>query len=168
MSTVTPNDNYPAYLRFIASLIKKISSQRPLAYASEVGEASRPLVNKWVVRSAYGLSFAYVFADIGIKTYEVKNKGKDAMKWKALDLGIWHTFASMFVPAVTIHTIVKVSSNNLKKFPSVLTRLPRFGKFIPSIIGLLSIPLIIHPIDHATDFVIHIQFPVTMMAVATV
>jgi hypothetical protein len=35
----------------------------------------------------------------------------------------------------------------------VLTRLPRFGKFIPSIIGLLSIPLIIHPIDHATDFV---------------
>lgn len=68
--------------------LKKGASIRPLAYASEVREASRPLVNKWVARGAYGLSFAYVFVDIGVKTYEVKNNGREAMKWKALDLGI--------------------------------------------------------------------------------
>ena len=39
---------------------------RPLAYASEFGESFRPFVHPYFVNSMYGLSFFYVFVDVGI------------------------------------------------------------------------------------------------------
>lgn len=146
----TDDDNYLAYSRNVANILKNTFTYRPMAYASEVGESLRPVTKQFIVRGAYALSFGYVFTDIGIKTHAMKHLGNDAMVKNAIDLTIWHGLASMAIPAFTIHTIVKYSSVGLKHFPKVYGT--KYGKFLPSILGLVSIPFIIHPIDHMTDY----------------
>jgi len=148
------NGQYLAYFRNIGSVLRNlfVTSARPLAYTSEVGESFRPLIPNWSVRTLYGISIGYVLVDTGIKTYDVKHLGQKQMIIKGGDTLLWHTFASMILPAVTIHTIVKSSSTVLTRF-NTLNRFPKVGKFLPTIIGLGSIPFIIHPLDHITDFV---------------
>lgn len=46
---------------------KALSGSRPLAFASEVGVASKPILPPWLYKSTWGLSLAAVGADIGIK-----------------------------------------------------------------------------------------------------
>lgn len=75
------------------------------------------------------------------------------MKWKAIDLGIWHTSASIIIPTVTIHSVVKITSYGITKFSSKNIKMPGFYRFIPSIIGLAFIPIIINPIDNITDYI---------------
>lgn len=126
-----------------------MASSRPLAYASEMGESVRPLVPPFFVRFLYGVSWGYVILDTAVKTYSVKDQGREIMSYYAMDTSIWHTFASMALPAFTIHSIVKYSGKLLKNFVNPLSR---FGRFGPTIIGMSSIPFIIHPLDHFTDW----------------
>jgi fission process protein 1 len=123
---------------------------RPLAYASELGESMRPVINKNFVRFLYGVSWGYVILDTGIKTYSVKQHGNEAMIYSCLDTSIFHTFASMALPAFTIHSIVKYSLKFLKK---TIGEKSRLTKFLPVALGLTSIPFIIHPLDHGTEWV---------------
>ena len=121
---------------------------RPLAYASELGESVRPLVPKLLVKSLYGISWGYIILDTIAKTYSVRDQGREKMSFYATDLFIWHGLASMMLPALTIHSIVKFSGRVIKKFANPISKL---GKIVPTIFGLASIPFIIHPLDHATD-----------------
>ena len=131
-----------------------LASYRPLAYASEVGESFRPVIPVGAVRSLYGLSFAYCGADIALKTMDIKKHGygQDKVITKALDLTVWHGFASMALPAFTIHSIVKYSGKVLKQLPQVKTY-PKVGLWTPVFLGLSSIPFIIHPLDDLTTYV---------------
>ena len=64
------------------------------------------------------------------------------------DTALWHSIASMGLPAFTIHSIVKYSTLALKN-----TQLdPKIKVAIPVVLGLGSIPFIIHPLDHITDY----------------
>merc|ERR1719493_262691 len=74
---------------------------RPMAYASEFGESFRPFVNKKVVNTMYGLSFAYVFADVGFTCYRIRDKPQDVVMYTALDQSLWHGMASLAMPAIT-------------------------------------------------------------------
>lgn len=126
-----------------------MNTGRPLAYASELGESARPLVPSWVVRSLYGISWGYVIMDTVVKTYSVKDQGKEKMSYYALDQVIWHSFASMMLPSITIHTIVKYSGKMINKMVKPNTFVGRYGA---TILGLSSIPFIIHPFDRLTDY----------------
>jgi fission process protein 1 len=126
---------------------------RPLAYASEVGESFRPLFPLWLVRTFYGVSWAYVFVDTGVKTYEVREHGTEAMAYKACDLFAWHSIASMALPAFSIHSMVKYSGKAIQKVSETRALPERLKKFGPTAFGLGMIPFIIHPLDHLTDFV---------------
>lgn len=162
----TNNDDYRflAYFRNLGILAKKgfllfghgVSSARPLAYASEFGESLRPIAPKWFVRGMYGLSIGYVISDIGIKIHEIKDQGTETILMKAGELTLWHTSASLVLPAVCIHTIVKSSTKLLDIVKHMVEKrgmkLPKHAKFAPVILGLSSIPFIIHPIDEITDF----------------
>ncbi|KAL9933494.1 hypothetical protein V8E36_007670 [Tilletia maclaganii] len=61
---------YAARLRTFA-----IASSRYVAFTSEVGEAIRPLVSPAVVRAAYGISWAYIFGDVGYAGYRTWKTG---------------------------------------------------------------------------------------------
>jgi fission process protein 1 len=131
-----------------------IAQQRFLAYASEAGESFRPIIPKYMVNFAYAASIIYVGADIAVHTHQMirENKPRNEIILKTTDRTIWHSFASMLLPAFTVHAIVKYCGkgfNNLAYF----NRYPRVRTWGPTMIALTSIPFIIHPIDHATDFV---------------
>jgi mitochondrial fission process protein 1 len=135
------------YGSILLRTIGTIAKTRPAAYASEVGEAFRPVVPNVLVKSAYGLSLIYVASDIYIRTTHSTNTNKSIIVADALT---YHTFASMLIPAITIHSIVKYTNKlttNVKSIP--------IKKFGPSALGLLSIPFIIHPIDDLTDLVMN-------------
>lgn len=125
---------------------------RPTAYASEVGEALRRVTPLWFVNSMYGASILYVLVDTGVSTVSAyKNNEKQVIsnrKHAAIvcaDQIVWHTFASMVLPAVTIHTIVKYAGK--------LLRGTRYASVLPAVIGLTSIPFIIHPLDNSVTSV---------------
>ena len=153
-ASVLENSRGLVYTSRVAAVMKNLptimAGSRPLAYASEVGESFRTVSHPTFVRFMYGLSWSYVILDTAIKTYGMKKHGREAMTYCCLDTSIFHTFASMALPAFTIHSIVKYSAKLLKKS---LGQDSKFSKLLPVFLGLSSIPFIIHPLDHFTEYV---------------
>ncbi|XP_058449819.1 mitochondrial fission process protein 1 [Malaya genurostris] len=128
---------------------------RYLGYANEVGEAFRPLIKKIFVHASYGVSISYVLADTAdksIKQYEKPVALGGGPRGAAIATGdtlIWQMFASVIIPGYTINRICWVSKKALEKGK---VKGP-LRKWVPTAIGLLAIPFIIHPIDRGVDFV---------------
>ena len=77
---------------------------------------------------------------------KLKEQQNQHITMNMTDRAIWHSGASLVFPAFTIHTIVDNSKKLLMKSQF---RSPNLGA---TFLGLVSIPLIIHPIDHFTDW----------------
>ena len=127
---------------------------RPLSYASELGEAVRPLISPVFVKALYGISIVYIMTDVGFKLYEYPKNNVQPLMFKTLDLCLWHMSASLIVPAVIIHSTVKFSNKIIKRATKNRPKLAMRTRLLPSLIGLASIPFIIHPIDKTTDYVL--------------
>ena len=142
-------NNWMGYPAWMARLF---ASQRYFAYTSEVGESFRPLIPRPLVNTAYGISIGYVFADVYVNTHDQFQKTKDIKKTSIMagDLLLWHTFASMVFPAVSIHSIVKYSGKAMDF--TTIKNVPIFRRWLPTLLGLGSIPFIIHPLDRMTDY----------------
>ncbi|XP_040106994.1 mitochondrial fission process protein 1 isoform X3 [Oryx dammah] len=107
---------------------------RYLGYANEVGEAFRSLVPAAVVWLSYGVSSSYVLAD----AIDKGKKARDAL-------------ASVAIPGFTINRVCAASLYIL----SSATRWPlAVRKWTTTALGLLAIPIIIHPIDRSVDFLL--------------
>lgn len=68
--TVDTNYRYSAYAARIRTIL--LSAHRYVAYTSDIGESFRPVAHPWLVRSAYGISWAYIGGDVineGYKAY---------------------------------------------------------------------------------------------------
>lgn len=59
---------YAAYTNRIRTILT--SAHRYVAYTSEVGESFRPVAHPLLVRSAYGISWAYILGDVGYEGYK--------------------------------------------------------------------------------------------------
>jgi fission process protein 1 len=131
-----------------------LSQQRPLAYASECGEAMRPVVKPTWVRASYGLSWAYIGADTGLQTLDhwTKTRNTEQTAIRFADTAVFHSFASMALPALTIHTVVRQSGKFLSvpSVASVFKSIPRVHAALPTLLGLATIPFIVHPLDELT------------------
>jgi fission process protein 1 len=133
------------------------SPLRYLGYANEVGESFRYQYPKFVVPS-YVVAFGYCLADAGTSgrdtyTESIHKKSStpelDAVA-STMDTLIWQSLASVTIPGATINMIVKASRFAVAKSPMVLPAL--VSTWLPTGIGLGSVPLIIHPIDNAVDW----------------
>ena len=151
--------NYIPYTIFISrTLPRLIAAQRALAYASEVGESFRPVTFRWIVNLSYGLSFLYVGADTYLKAvaeYEKPISPETQLHRTGivtLDTLIWHSMASIVFPGLSIHTIVKYAKKGVAA-TSIPQRSVKLGAALPTVIGLASIPFVIHPLDHLADFI---------------
>lgn len=131
---------------------------RYLGYANEVGEAFRSLVPAAVVWLSYGVSSSYVLAD-------AIDKGKKAgeqvpspeagrstrMTVAVVDTLVWQALASVALPGFTINRVCAASLYLL----GTATRWPlSVRKWTTTTLGLLTIPIIIHPIDRSVDFLL--------------
>ncbi|XP_014237221.1 mitochondrial fission process protein 1 [Trichogramma pretiosum] len=126
---------------------------RYLGYSNEVGEAFRSIVPKSVVWSSYIAACGYVLADTLHKGYHTYQNEKSPNQIKKVVLStsdtlIWQGFASVIIPGLTINRICALThfiQNKTTARP--LLRSP----WISTIVGLVSIPFIIHPIDEFVE-----------------
>ncbi|KAF5929139.1 hypothetical protein HPG69_019159 [Diceros bicornis minor] len=123
---------------------------RYLGYANEVGEAFRSLVPAAVVWLSYGVASSYVLADAidkGKKAGKVPSPeaGRSARVTVAVvDTFVWQALASVAIPGFTINRVCATSLYVL----GTATRWPlAVRKWTTTALGLLVIPIIIHPID---------------------
>ncbi|XP_034942956.1 mitochondrial fission process protein 1 [Chelonus insularis] len=125
---------------------------RYLGYTNEVGEAFRSIVPKSVVWISYIIASSYVVADAIHKGKKEYTKIGDENKNKRVFLStsdtlIWQSFASVIIPGLVINRICASVNFLRKQVPHGAMRSP----WISTVIGLASIPLIIHPIDSGVD-----------------
>ncbi|KAI9933460.1 hypothetical protein ASPWEDRAFT_43276 [Aspergillus wentii DTO 134E9] len=66
-STDTPY-RYAAYANRIRTIL--LSAHRYVAYTSDIGESFRPVAHPHLVRTAYGISWAYLLGDVGHEGYK--------------------------------------------------------------------------------------------------
>lgn len=59
---------YAAYATRIRTAL--LSAQRYVAYTSDIGESFRPVAHPNLVRTAYGISWAYILGDVGHEGYK--------------------------------------------------------------------------------------------------
>ncbi|TDG42508.1 hypothetical protein AWZ03_011057 [Drosophila navojoa] len=120
---------------------------RYMGYSNEVGEAFRPLLPKSIVAASYGMAIGYVCTDTFDKALRHQMAGGTDRQVALVgaDVFTWQMFASVIIPGLTINRITAVSKTLLKKSPSFVV------KTLPTLIGLISIPLIVHPIDSLVD-----------------
>lgn len=62
------NVRYAAYAARARTIM--MSAHRYVAYTSDIGESFRPVAHPWLVRSAYGISWAYIAGDVGYEGYK--------------------------------------------------------------------------------------------------
>ncbi|GLI73029.1 hypothetical protein PoHVEF18_001219 [Penicillium ochrochloron] len=75
-STDTPF-RYAAYAQRVRTIL--LSAHRYVAYTSDIGESFRPVAHPWLVRSAYGISWAYLVGDVGHEGYKAYLRNRRAL-----------------------------------------------------------------------------------------
>lgn len=126
---------------------------RYLGYANEVGEAFRYQAPR-LVRPSYMVAFGYCLADAGSTGYTVsqnlvnhKHQVHDTVH-ATVDTLAWQLFASVALPGVTINMIVKLSRAAVRQVALPIL----VATWLPTVVGLGSIPFIVHPIDAGVDY----------------
>ncbi|KAG7449395.1 uncharacterized protein BT62DRAFT_888291 [Guyanagaster necrorhizus] len=159
---IDSTDSDIRYLAYGARLRTALrASTRYIAYTSDVGEAFRPIVPPWVVTAAYGVSWLYLGGDVAYESYKAHRRGPSAVEAAhfsestrlgliAVQRATFQSIASMGLPALTIHTIVKQTK---KVFVNVQN--PKLKAWGPTVTGLSVVPalpyLYDHPVEVATD-----------------
>lgn len=139
------------------------SAVRYLGYANEVGESFRYQFPRFVIPS-YVVAFGYCLADAamsGKKSYEFAKEDNlptatvDSVV-STVDTLIWQSFASVCIPGLAIHQIVKASRFAVTRSPVAVP--VALTTWLPTFVGLGSVPLIIHPIDEFVDVMMDNSF----------
>mmetsp|Transcript_5435 Transcript_5435/g.7865 ORF Transcript_5435/g.7865 Transcript_5435/m.7865 type:complete len:173 (-) Transcript_5435:65-583(-) len=142
------------------------STIRYLGYANEIGESFRYQYPRMVIPS-YAVAFGYCFMDSVTAGYyawaahdvtereQRTNLIPQSREMKTIltmgDTLLWQTLASVTIPGVAINLIVKTSRMVVPRLPG----LPGFAvKWLPTAIGLSSIPFIVQPIDRSVDYIL--------------
>lgn len=181
--TTSSNVRYAAYATRIRTIL--LSAHRYVAYTSEVGESFRPVAHPWLVRGAYGVSWAYLIGDVGYEGYKAYLSNQRTLHphtdpgapstdkahlhapghvpaidhWGArmAERAVFQSIASMGLPAFTIHTIVRYSGQAMKNVKNVKVR--TWG---PVGLGLAAVPALPYlfdkPVEQATEWVFHQGF----------
>ncbi|XP_014207997.1 mitochondrial fission process protein 1 [Copidosoma floridanum] len=121
---------------------------RYLGYTNEVGEAFRSIVPKSIVWGSYVVACGYVLADTfdkGLLAYKVDTSPNRTKRicLSTADTLLWQGFASVIIPGLTINRLCAAVRFAQNKSVKPMLRSP----WISTVIGLASIPVIIHPID---------------------
>ncbi len=130
------------------------TSIRYLGYANEVGESFRPIFPRLVIPS-YGIAFAYVGADAIHKSLKARNNGSDRSTIIRIgtDALLWQTLASVLIPGKVIQIITSSAVHVFQSDTKIVKSLSKSVRtWSPTVIGLTTIPFIIHPIDNAVDY----------------
>ena len=68
LSSNKSNLRYAAYATRLRTIL--LSAHRYVAYTSDIGESFRPIAHPYLIKSAYGISWAYLIGDVGHEGYK--------------------------------------------------------------------------------------------------
>ncbi|MCJ1253765.1 hypothetical protein MMC24_001578 [Lignoscripta atroalba] len=71
------NIRYAAYASRFRTIL--LSAHRYVAYTSDVGESFRPVAHPWLIRGAYGVSWAYLVGDVSHEGYKAYLRNQRVM-----------------------------------------------------------------------------------------
>lgn len=171
---------YAAYASRLRTIM--LSAHRYVAYTSDIGESFRPIAHPYLVRGAYGVSWAYLIGDVSYEGYKARIRNQRIMNPQTEEdkreaeahpgrtvpaiedyrtvmaqRAIFQGLASMGLPAFTIHSIVRYSGRAMKNVKNVKVR--TWG---PIGLGLAAVPalpyMFDHPVEYATEWVFHKAF----------
>ncbi|RMZ76682.1 hypothetical protein DV738_g4836, partial [Chaetothyriales sp. CBS 135597] len=166
---------YAAYANRFRTILS--SAHRYVAYTSDIGESFRPVAHPALVRTAYGISWAYLVGDVsheGYKAYIRNQKrlhpqGPDGpvadvhipaiedYRSVMVERAVFQSIASMGLPALTIHSIVKYSGKAMKNAANATLR--TWG---PIGLGLAAVPALPYmfdkPVEDAVEFTFYNAF----------
>ncbi|TPX14125.1 uncharacterized protein E0L32_000519 [Thyridium curvatum] len=196
------NVRYAAYASRLRTIL--LSAHRYVAYTSDIGESFRPVAHPYLVRGAYGISWAYILGDVSYEGYKAywSNRRKldpslqltplqqravgleaadplpapgpgDAAQalqqqpgvvapledWRTVVVqrAIFQSVASMGLPALTIHSVVRYSGRAMKNLKNKTVR--TWG---PIGLGLAVVPLLPSlfdkPVENTVEWVFHKGF----------
>ncbi|EEQ97984.1 conserved hypothetical protein [Perkinsus marinus ATCC 50983] len=157
-------DTQLRYLAFAQRILRVITPSakqvRYLAFTSDVGEAFRPVVPKWLVNTSYATTIGYIFGDIGYSTWLEYKRTKDLADHKirvwtaAAKATTFQMVASLALPFAIIHSTVHYSGVMLRRMAVKNARLLQMG---PTMIGLAIVPFLPivcdKPIEHGVDLI---------------
>ena len=127
------------------------TSLRYMGYANELGEAFTTYLPEWGLPASYCVAASYVMFDTidkGQKAYDAADEGEkfqDTLRISAETL-TWQMLASVFWPGSIIRVIVNASATMISN-----RHLDDRLHFLPTLIGLMAIPVIVKPIDTTVD-----------------
>lgn len=129
--------------------IYRDSPLRFLGYANEVGEAFRPLVPVELVYFSYFAAISYILADTVDKGRQGAKNGVVSGVLGAVDTFSWQMLASVLFPSFIINRFVcfLASANAAGITPEMLQL-----DWLPTAAGLITIPLVIVPLDILAHF----------------
>lgn len=64
------NVRYAAYASRVRTIL--LSAHRYVAYTSDIGESFRPVAHPWLIKGAYGVSWAYLIGDVAHEGYKAR------------------------------------------------------------------------------------------------
>ncbi|KAK4628837.1 hypothetical protein CLAFUW4_08454 [Fulvia fulva] len=178
--TTDTSVRYAAYASRLRTIM--LSAHRYVAYTSDIGESFRPVAHPYLIRGAYGVSWAYLIGDVSYEGYKARIRNQRVLNPEteedkaaaAADPGrgvpaiedyravmaqraIFQGVASMGLPALTIHSIVRYSGRAMKNVKNV--RIRTWG---PIGLGLAAVPALPYmfdePVEHATEWISHRAF----------
>jgi fission process protein 1 len=125
------------------------SSLRYMGYANEVGEALEQYLPEWGLPASYTVAISYVLFDTIDKGEKAFAKASKTEKLKeaaitSIDTLTWQLLASVFWPGGVIRCVV-----NLVEL--IQEKMEYHQPYLPTVIGILMIPMIVRPIDEAVD-----------------
>lgn len=129
------------------------TSLRYMGYANDLGEAFTPYLPDWGLPASYSIAATYVVFDTidkGQKAYETAeeiDRIKDTLR-ASVETLTWQLLASVFCPGSIIHVIVSATATLLAHYHLDDNNL---FHLLPTLIGVLAIPIIIKPIDETVD-----------------
>ena len=128
-----------------------IAGSRYLAFTSDVGEAFRPIFPPRLVTTTYAISWLYCAADVAFYGYSDYKQGKDSssITRTLVTRSVFQSIASMGLPALTIHSTVRV-------FGKLFAKMGRYQRWGPTAMGLAVIPFLPvfdHPVEHSLDYI---------------
>tara|TARA_B110001452_G_C15185828_1_gene411875 strand:- start:558 stop:1262 length:705 start_codon:yes stop_codon:yes gene_type:complete len=134
---------------------------RLTAFVSEVGESIRPVsgVRTWHVNLFYLVSWLYVTIDTLVRTVEESRaQNRRPQVWRVLIfMSVFHTIATMLIPAVAIHEAVHLTKAALRAVAAT-----RVERWMPTLVGLLlipALPLVDHPVHWLLGSALEVVWP---------
>lgn len=127
-------------------------ASRYSAYASDVGEAFRPVAPPAFVKATYAVAFGYVGCDILYNGYRASEEGRSVERAVA-HATVFQGLASLGAPFAIIHTTVSATT----KMASAVGSKPliRYG---PTVAGLAWIPFLPSLVDEPIEELVHHAF----------